>query len=261
MEALADRRVGAGAAGALIAALVTSGVALGTGSSEWTMVFAGALLLGSGFAVMAPCQLQMSAMLTRVVRNMAERNAETSGAPTVIRAAWLFSLGYLVFYIPVAILLGGLALLLGPYAWTLCLIGAVMAMVLGLAALGALPRSWLSRCRGPLYLLRSGRASFRRPFSAGIAFGQYCASCCGPYLYALLVVAGATGAFWLGAGLVAIYSLTMVVPFLLPALVTPSRYASLGGRVQSLAPQVNRATGAALISMGAVLFPVTALIV
>lgn len=260
MDALVDRRVGVGAAGALAAGVVTAGVALATGSSQWTMVIAGALLLGAGFAVMAPCQLQMSAMLTHVVRNMATRNTKSSGAPTVVRAAWLFSLGYLVFYIPVAVLLGGLALLLGPYAWTLCLLGGVMAMVLGLAAMGALPRSWLSRCRGPLYLLRSGRASFRHPFSAGIAFGQYCATCCGPYLYALLVVAGATGAFWLGAGLVALYSLTMVIPFLLPALLTPSRYAALGGRVQSLAPQVNRATGAALIAMGAVLFPVTALI-
>lgn len=260
MDALADRRVGLGAAGALAAAFVTGGVALATGSSQWTMVLAGALLLGSGFAVMAPCQLQMSAMLTQVVRNMAARNVSASGAPSVARAAGLFSLGYLVFYAPVAILLGGLALLLGPYAWMLCLIGGVMAMVLGLAALGALPRSWLSRCRGPLYLLRSGRASFRRPFAAGIAFGQYCATCCGPYLYALLVVAGATGAFWLGAGLVALYSLTMVVPFLLPALLAPGRYAVLGERVQTLAPQVNRATGAALIAMGAVLFPVTALI-
>jgi len=67
MDALADRRVGLGAAGALAAAFVTGGVALATGSSQWTMVLAGALLLGSGFAVMAPCQLQMSAMLTHVV--------------------------------------------------------------------------------------------------------------------------------------------------------------------------------------------------
>ncbi|MBA3349022.1 MAG: hypothetical protein H0T12_00555, partial [Actinobacteria bacterium] len=231
MDALVDRRVGTGAAGALTAGVVTAGVALGTGSSQWTMILAGALLLGCGFAVMAPCQLQMSAMLTHVVRNIAARTAETVGKPPVVRAAWLFSLGYLVFYIPVALLLGGLALLLGPYAWLLCLVGGVMAMVLGLAALGALPRSWLTRCRGPLYLLRSGRASFRRPFSAGMAFGQYCATCCGPYLYALLVVAGATGAFWLGAGLVALYSVTMVVPFLLPAVLTPDRYAALGGRV------------------------------
>lgn len=261
MDSLADRRIGAGACGALAAGMVTAWVALRTGSSQWTMVLAGALLLASGFAVMAPCQLQMSAMLTRVVGNMAARNAGASGARTVVRAAWLFSLGYLVFYAPVAVLLGGLALTFGRYAWVLCLVGGVLAVVLGLAALGALPKSWLARCRGPLYLLRSGRASFRQPFSAGIAFGQYCATCCGPYLYALLVVAGATGAFWLGAGLVVLYSLTMVIPFLLPALLSPGRYAALGDRVQSLAPQVNRATGAALIAMGAVLFPVTALIV
>ena len=255
-----DRRVGAGAGAALTAGIVTAGVAVATGSSQWTMILAGALLLASGFAVMAPCQLQMSAMLTRVVANMARDNGRSPDAPSVVRAGWMFALGYLTFYAPVAVVLGGMALTFGGYAWVLSLLGGVLAVVLGLAALGALPRSWLSRCRGPLYLLRSGRASFRRPFSAGIAFGQYCATCCGPYLYALLVVAGATGAFWLGAGLVVLYSLTMVVPFLLPVMLSPNRYAALGERVQSLAPQVNRATGAALIAMGAVLFPVTALV-
>ena len=131
--------------------------------------------------------------------------------------------------------------------------------MLGLAALGVLRGSWLSRCRGPLWLLRSGRASFQKPFRAGIAFGQYCASCCGPYLYALVVLAGATGSFALGVALVMLYAATMVIPFLLPALLAPESYSALSRRLSDLLPRLDEATGLVLVGTGLVLLPVAVL--
>src|ERR671916_2650768 len=208
---------------------------------------------------MAPCQLQMSGALTAVLRNLAAKKAEASGAGTVRRSAALFALGYLLFYLPVAGALGGAAWLLGRYAWVLAVAGGLLAIVLGLAALGVLRRSWLSRCRGPLWLLRSGRASFQKPFRAGIAFGQYCASCCGPYLYALVVLAGATGSFALGVALVMLYAATMVVPFLLPVLLAPGSYAAVMDLAQSHGPRLERATGLVLVGMGILLMPVAIL--
>ncbi|TMC80478.1 MAG: hypothetical protein E6J10_12385 [Chloroflexi bacterium] len=95
----------------------------------------------------------------------------------------------------------------------------------------------------PSYLLGCGlpqRASFQHPFRAGIAFGQYCAACCGPYVYALIVLAGATTTFWLGSGLVMLYAVTMVIPFLLPALLTPTVYATVSKRLQELTPILAR---------------------
>ena len=133
-------------------------------------------------------------------------------------------------------------------------------MLLGLAALGLLGSSLLSKCRGPLWLIRSGRASFQKPFRAGIAFGQYCASCCGPYLYALVVLAGATGVFWLGSSLVMLYAVAMVVPFLLPALLAPDTYAAVTDRVQTLSPQLAKATGLMLVGLGVLLVPVAVLL-
>ena len=166
-----------------VALLVVLALAAFAGRSpEWTLVFAGGLLLAAGFVVMAPCQLQMSATLTVVLRNLAAREAEASGTGAVRRSAVFFALGYVLFYLPVAVLLGGAAWVLGRYAWVLAIVGGLMAILLGLAALGVLRRGWLARCRGPLYLIRSGRASFQKPFKAGVAFGQYCATCWGPYL-------------------------------------------------------------------------------
>ena len=254
-----DLRRGAALAGALLVVLLVAAVAVSSRSPQWTAVFAGGLLLAAGFVVMAPCQLQMSGALTAVLRNLAAKKAEASGAGTVRRSAALFALGYLLFYLPVAGALGGAAWLLGRYAWVLAVAGGLLAIVLGLAALGVLRGSWLSRCRGPLWLLRSGRASFQKPFRAGIAFGQYCASCCGPYLYALVVLAGATGSFALGVALVMLYAATMVVPFLLPALLAPESYSALSRRLSDLLPRLDEATGIVLVGTGLVLLPVAVL--
>jgi cytochrome c-type biogenesis protein len=246
-------------AGALLVVLLLAAVAVSSRSPQWTAVFAGGLLLASGFVVMAPCQLQMSAALTVVLRNLAAKKTEASGAGTVRRSAALFALGYVLFYLPVAGALGGAAWLLGRYSWVLTVAGGLLAILLGLAALGVLRGSRLSRCRGPLWLLRSGRASFQKPFRAGIAFGQYCASCCGPYLYALVVLAGATGSFALGVGLVMLYAATMVIPFLLPALLAPESYSALSRRLSDLLPRLDEATGLVLVGMGLILLPVAVL--
>lgn len=241
----------------MLCVLALAAFAVASRSPGWTLVFAGGLLLAGGFVVMAPCQLQMSATLTVVLRNLAARRAEVTGVREVRRSALLFALGYVLFYLPVAAALGGAAWLLGRYAAWLAVLGGLMAVVLGLAVLGVLKKGWLARCRGPLYLIRSGRASFQKPLKAGVAFGQYCATCCGPYLYALVVLAGATGSFALGSGLVVLYAATMVVPFLLPVLLAPGRYAAVMDLVQAEGPRLERATGLMLVGVGLLLVPVS----
>lgn len=255
-----DRGRGLAAGVALLVVVSLAAFAVAGGSPAWTMVFAGGLLLAAGFVVMAPCQLQMSAMLTVVLRNLAARETASAGEVAVRRSAVVFALGYGIFYVPVAVALGGAAWLLGGYGWVLALAGGAMAVVLGLSALGVMGKGWLARCRGPLYLIRSGRASFQKPFSAGIAFGQYCATCCGPYLYALVVLAGATGSFALGSGLVMLYAAAMVVPFLLPVLLAPGPYAAVMDAVRDHGATLDRATGLVLVGMGLVLVPVSVLL-
>lgn len=257
---MTERKQSIAAASALLVVLLVAAFALTSRSSPWTIVIAGGLLLAAGFVVMTPCQLQMSAVMTVVVRNLAARRAEAVGPSPVRQAALRFASGYLLFYLPVALLMGGVALVLGQYAWMLAIAGGTMSVLLGLAVLGLLGRSWLSRCRGPLWLIRSGRASFQRPFRAGIAFGQYCASCCGPYLYALVVLAGATGVFWLGSSLVMLYAIAMVVPFLLPAMLAPDTYAAVTDRAQAISPQLEKATGLMLVGLGMLLVPVAVLL-
>jgi cytochrome c biogenesis protein CcdA len=211
---------------------------------------AGVVLLVAGFAVMAPCSVQMALTMARVV----DRTRESRGR-SVRRSAVAFAAGYVAFYLPTALALGGLARLLGRWAWVAVLLGALVSLALGLAALGAVKLGGLSRCRGPLWLLRTGRASFQRPLRAGVAFGQYCATCCGPYVLAVAVIAGGTSSFAIGAGLVLAYALLMALPFLAPAFLAPSTFAELGAAAGRLAPRTERATGLVLVVVSVALVP------
>lgn len=216
----------------------------------------GGVLLVAGFAVMAPCQLQMALTISAVLKRLqrAQPNGEAAPAP-VARRTSEFALGYLAFYAPIAILLGAVARLLGSFAWVAIIVGAAGSLVLGLAALGLGRPRWLARCRGPLWLLASGRASFQRPVRAGMAYGRYCASCCGPYAYALVVLAGGTRSVWLGAGLTGAYAVSMVAPVLLVAAIAPATSRRLAERAASVSPTLERMTGLMLVGLGIVLVP------
>ena len=104
------------AAGTVLVLLLVAALAVASRSPQWTTALAGDLLLAAGFIVMAPCQLQMAASLTLVVKNLAARRAQTASAGLVRGTALRFALGYLVFYLPIAISLGVIAWLLGRYA-------------------------------------------------------------------------------------------------------------------------------------------------
>lgn len=241
--------VAAGTAG--IAAVALVDIVLSPGLA---VTIAGCLLLVAGFAVMLPCQMQMSLTTSGVFERL--RETEGGGSASVLARTVWFSVGYLAFYAPVAVALGAVAWLLGDHAWIAILGGAAAALVLGLAALGRGRPRWLSQCRGPLWLLASGRTSFRRPLRAGWAYARYCVTCCGPYAYALVVLAGGTSSVWLGAGLVLAYAVTMVVPALGVALIAPSTSERIARRADRLTPVVHRATGLALVGLAIVLVPV-----
>lgn len=236
---------------AACAVAVTGAVALV--ATPWTPVAAGGALLAAGFVVMVPCELQMATVLATVIG----RTAHADGAQAGVRATALrFTAGYLAYYVPVAIAIGALAHLAGNQAWVLGAIGGVLALLLGLATLGDAGPAWLKRCRGPLYLLRSGRASFRKPLRAGAAFGQYCSTCCGPYAFALAVFAGAGRHAWLGAAIVGAYAVLMALPFLVPALLAPARSASLSDYLTTVGPTLERSVGLSLVALGALVVPV-----
>lgn len=240
--------------GALLGALPLLALAL---DADLAVPVAGVALLAAGFAVMVPCEVQMAATMAVVLRRAAQRDGAARGPGAVRRSGLAFAAGYVGFYVPVAAALGGVAAALGSRAWLLAAAGAATSAVLGLSALGRIRLGALARCRGPLWLLRSGRASFSRPLRGGAAFGQYCATCCGPYVVAIAIVAGATGDALRAGALVLAYALLMAAPFVVAVLVQPDAYARLGEHAARLAQPAGRVSGGVLVALGAVLAPVT----
>jgi cytochrome c biogenesis protein CcdA len=237
------------------AAMTAAAVAIAIGvAPKLAALVGGGVLLVAGFAVMAPCQLQMAMTISAVLKRR-QTGEPGSKAGSVTGRTSEFALGYLAFYAPIAIVLGVIARLLGSFAWVAIIVGAAGSLVLGLAALGLGRPRWLARCRGPLWLLASGRASFQRPVRAGMAYGRYCVSCCGPYAYALVVLAGGTRSVWLGAGLTSAYAVSMVAPSLLVAAIAPATSQRLAERAASVSPMVERMTGLMLVGLGIVLVP------
>ncbi len=235
---------------AAVAVLAAAAAAGAAAAPRWTPAIAGAALLGAGFLVMVPCELQMAATLASIVRLRPGR-ASTAVRPAALR----FAAGYLAFYVPLALALAAVAALLGGSGSLLTVAGGLLAIVLGFAALGRVRPRWLATCRGPLHLLRSGRASTGRPFRAGLAFGRYCATCCGPYIYALVVFAGAADRFWLAGALVLAYAVTMAAPFLVPALLAPERVRALDDRLAASRATLDRASAVGLVAIGLVIVP------
>jgi cytochrome c biogenesis protein CcdA len=249
---LARRPRAVAASVAALAAALTGSVALI--ASPWTPVVAGGALLAAGFAVMAPCELQMASMFATLVGRSPVSGADVRGA------ALRFTAGYLLYYVPVALLIGVLAHLAGQAAWVLGAAGGSLALALGLATLGVGGPAWLKQCRGPLYLLRSGRAPSRRPLFAGMAYGQYCSCCCGPYVFALVVFAGAGRHAWLGAAIVGSYAVLMAVPFLVPVLLAPARSAALADHLGAVRGVLESSVGWSLLAIGALIVPVSLIV-
>jgi hypothetical protein len=117
---IAERpRVVAGAVAALTAAVAVAAPA-------WTPAAGGVALLGAGFAVMAPCELQMAGVLAAVVGR--SPGPQRGG---VRSTALRFTAGYLLYYVPAAVVLGALAQFCGGAAWALAAAGGGLALVLG----------------------------------------------------------------------------------------------------------------------------------
>ena len=130
--ALNLRSVIAAAAVTAAAAVIAIGVA-----PRLAALIGGSVLLVAGFAVMAPCQLQMALTLSAVLKR--RHRGEPSGeAVAVARPTSEFAFGYLAFYAPIATVLGVIAHLLGSWAWVAIIVGA---------AGSAGPRSGSTRAR------------------------------------------------------------------------------------------------------------------
>jgi cytochrome c-type biogenesis protein len=164
----------------------------------------------------------------------------------VMTSAALFVLGFSTVFV----LLGASASLIGSLirAWSaqLSILAGIVIVVMGLHFLG-LTRIGL--------LMREGRLPIPKPvglwgaYIMGLAFAFGWTPCIGPILAAILSIAAAEATVAKGAGLLAVYSAGLGIPFLIAAFMV-ERFSALFARLKGHLMAVERAMGVLMIITG-----------
>jgi cytochrome c-type biogenesis protein len=146
--------------------------------------------------------------------------------------------------------LGASASLVGTLirAWSeqLSIVAGIVIIIMGLHFLG-LTRIGL--------LMREGRLTAPKPmglwgaYVMGLAFAFGWTPCIGPILAAILSVAAAEATVTRGAGLLAVYSAGLGIPFLIAAFMV-ERFSSLFARMKRHLLNVERAMGVLMVITG-----------
>jgi cytochrome c-type biogenesis protein len=180
------------------------------------------------------------------IEHVANEETESSSRRAVMISALLFVLGFSTVFVA----LGASASLVGSLirAWSgqLAIIAGIVIIVMGLHFLG-LTRIGL--------LMREGRLSIPKPvglwgaYVMGLAFAFGWTPCIGPILAAILSIAAAEATVAKGAGLLAVYSAGLGIPFLIAAFMV-ERFSSLFARMKRHLATVERAMGVLMIITG-----------
>jgi cytochrome c-type biogenesis protein len=155
---------------------------------------------------LSPCVLPLvPPYLVYLTGTSLERFAEAEPKPRVRRdtlaAALLFVVGFSTVFVALGASASAIGAVLRTYSSELAILAGIAIIVMGLHFLGLTPIAWLMRA----YLM-------------GLAFALGWTPCIGPILAAILAIAAAEATVVKGAGLLAVYSLGLGVPFVIAAL-------------------------------------------
>ncbi|MGD9920938.1 MAG: cytochrome c biogenesis CcdA family protein [Pseudorhodoplanes sp.] len=210
-----------------------------------------AALFAGLISFLSPCVLPLvPPYLVYLAGTSLERLADAEPEPRVRRetvmAACLFVAGFSTVFIGLgasATLIGGL---LRAYSDVLATIAGVAIILMGLHFLG------LTRIS---FLLREKRLGMAKPiglwgaYAMGLAFAFGWTPCIGPILAAILAVAASEATVAKGAGLLAVYSLGLGIPFVLAAFAAEP-FAAFLSRFRSHMQKVEMAMGGLLVLTG-----------
>jgi cytochrome c-type biogenesis protein len=210
-----------------------------------------AALIAGLVSFLSPCVLPLVPpyliyLTGATIEHVANEEAEEASKRAVMISAGLFVLGFSTVFV----MLGASASLLGSLirAWSaeLSIIAGIVIIVMGLHFLG-LTRIGL--------LMREGRLPIPKPvgfwgaYIMGLAFAFGWTPCIGPILAAILSIAAAEATVAKGAGLLAVYSAGLGIPFLIAAFMV-EQFSSVFARMKRHLANVERAMGILMIITG-----------
>jgi cytochrome c-type biogenesis protein len=210
-----------------------------------------AALFAGVISFLSPCVLPLvPPYLVFLAGASLERLADKDPAPRVRRetilAAVLFVAGFSTVFVALGAGASAIGALLRYYSHELAIIAGLFIIVMGLHFLGLTPIALLQR---------QARLDVQKPvglwgaYVMGLAFAFGWTPCIGPILAAILAVAGSQATVAKGAGLLAVYSLGLGVPFIIAALAVEP-FAAFLVRFRAHLAHVEKVMGGLLVLTG-----------
>lgn len=210
-----------------------------------------AALIAGLVSFLSPCVLPLVPpyliyLTGATIEHVESEEPASASKRAIMMSALLFVLGFSTVFVA----LGASASLIGALirAWSaeLSILAGIVIIVMGLHFLG-LTRIGL--------LMREGRLTAPKPvglwgaYVMGLAFAFGWTPCIGPILAAILSVAAAEATVTRGAGLLAVYSAGLGIPFLIAALMI-EQFSTLFARMKGHLVNVERAMGVLMVITG-----------
>jgi cytochrome c-type biogenesis protein len=208
-------------------------------------------LIAGLVSFLSPCVLPLvPPYLVFLAGTSLERLADAEPEPRVRRetvlAAALFVLGFSTVFVALGASASVIGSLVRAYSGPLSTIAGVVIIVMGLHFLGITPIALLHRQK---------RMELAKPvglwgaYVIGLAFAFGWTPCIGPILATILAVAASEQTVTKGAGLLAVYSLGLGIPFLIAAFAIEP-FAAFLARFKNYLHRVEQAMGALLVLTG-----------
>jgi cytochrome c-type biogenesis protein len=210
-----------------------------------------AALAAGMLSFLSPCVLPLvPPYLVYLTGTSLERFADAEAEPRVRRetlaAALLFVLGFSTVFVALGAGASAIGTLLRAYSGMLTIVAGLAIIVMGLHFLGLTPVA---------LLMRQKRFEIPKPaglwgaYLMGLAFALGWTPCIGPILAAILAVAASEETVAKGAGLLAVYSLGLGIPFIAAALAVEP-FAAFLARFRAHLGLVEKAMGGFLVLTG-----------
>jgi cytochrome c-type biogenesis protein len=214
-----------------------------------------AALLAGMLSFLSPCVLPLVppylVYLTGTsMENLADAEHKSRLRGRTLLAALVFVLGFTTVFVAFGASASAIGAFLHAYSYVLGKIAGVVIIIMGLHFLGVTPIAALMQERR---MAVAKPANLWGAYVMGLAFAFGWTPCIGPILGTILAFAGSEGTVAKGAGLLAIYSLGLGVPFLIAAVAVES-FAAFLGRFRANLGVVEKAMGGLLVLAGVAFF-------
>src|SRR5471030_3255709 len=210
-----------------------------------------AALIAGLISFLSPCVLPLVPpyliyLTGATIEHVANEETVSSSRRAVMISAVMFVLGFSTVFVALGASASFIGSLIRAWSAQLSIVAGTVIILMGLHFLG------LTRIA---LLMREGRLTAPKPvglwgaYVMGLAFAFGWTPCIGPILAAILSVAAAEATVTKGAGLLAIYSLGLGIPFIIAAIAIEP-FAAFLARFRRYLRRVEQAMGALLVLTG-----------